>query len=405
MRRPLCLLILSAILLGSWYIPAAHAAPAAAPAPPQAQAAAPHMAAPDSLPTIDTTAHNAFLIDLTTHTVLLDKNGSEHMPTSSMSKMLTAYVIFDALKAGKITLQTPFTVSERAWKMEGSRSFMDVHSQVPVEQLIRGLVIQSGNDAAVVLAEGLAASEESFMQLANAKAAEMGLKDSHFTNAAGLPDPQHYSTARDLAMLAAHLISDFPEYYHYFGEKEFLYNNIKQGNRNPLLYRNMGVDGLKTGHAEAAGYGIAASAVRDGRRLVLVLNGLPSMQARADESAKLLNWGFANFVLKSLFKQGDSPRTATVVLGEKKTVPLIVEDAVQLTVSQLQATQIKTRIEAPETLPAPIEKGTVVGKVIVSIGDKDVSSTPLLAGESVPRLGFFHYYWAKFMFWLSGKYE
>lgn len=361
--------------------------------------------APLQAQTVETAAKQAYLLDLTTNTPLFEKNADLHMPTSSMSKMLTAYMVFDALKSGKTTLQTPLPVSPRAWKMEGSRSFMDVNSQVKVEDLIRGLIIQSGNDAAVVLAEGLAGSEESFMQLANAKAAELGLKDSHFTNAAGLPDPQHYSTPRDLAKLASHLINDFPEYYHYFGEKEFVFNDIKQGNRNPLLYRNMGVDGLKTGHADEAGYGITASAIRDGRRLVLVVNGLASMQARADEAAKLLNWGYGAFVLKNLFRANAVVKEAKVVLGQKKSVPVVAEQAVMVTVPQLQANQVKTRLEMVEPLLAPVVNGAEVGKLVVSVADKDVFTTRLLAGDDVPRLGFFQYWWAKLIFWLTGKYE
>jgi D-alanyl-D-alanine carboxypeptidase (penicillin-binding protein 5/6) len=245
---------------------------------------------PGAAHAFESTARQAILVDVTGHRVLYEKNADQHMPTSSMSKMMTIYMVFDALKAGKIKLDDTFTVSEKAWrttyKQDESSMFLPIGGQVKVEDLIRGVIIQSGNDATVVLAEGLGGSEAEFVTEMNDKAKQLGMTNSHFVNSNGMPDPEHYSTARDLATLAEHLNADFPEYYHFFGELEYTYNNIKQGNRNPLLYRNgLGVDGLKTGHTDAGGYGLTASAVRNGRRLVAVVNGLPSMQARADDLA------------------------------------------------------------------------------------------------------------------------
>ncbi|HSK39613.1 MAG TPA: D-alanyl-D-alanine carboxypeptidase family protein, partial [Arenibaculum sp.] len=244
---------------------------------------------------IDTIARQAVLIDATTGTVLFEKNADERMPTSSMSKIMTMYMVFDAIKQGHLSLDDTLHVSEGAWRMQGSKMFVELGNPIPVEDLIRGVIIQSGNDASVVLAEGLAGSESEFATRMTQRAHELGLTASNFTNATGWPDDDHYSTASDLAKLSDRIIADFPEFYHYYSETEFTYHDIKQGNRNPLLYRNMDVDGLKTGHTEAAGYGLAASAERNGRRLILVVNGLSDMQARADESARLLEWGFREF--------------------------------------------------------------------------------------------------------------
>ena len=227
---------------------------------------------------LETLAKQAIVIEGKIGSVLYEKEADASMPTSSMSKVLTMYLVFEAIKDGKLTLETPVTISEAAWRQTGSRTFMDLGESTKVEDLIRGVIIQSGNDAAVALAEAVAGSESSFASLMNEKAQKLGMTHSHFVNATGLPDPQHYSTARDLAILAQALMRDFPEHYHYYSETEFTYHNIRQGNRNPLLYRNIGVDGMKTGHTDAAGYGLIATALRDGRRIVAVVNGLTSMQ-------------------------------------------------------------------------------------------------------------------------------
>lgn len=357
------------------------------------------------LPSGQTLARQAYLIDVNTSTVLLDKAGQERMPTSSMSKMMTIYMVFDALRNRKVSLSDEFTVSEKAWRMEGSRSFMPINSKVKVEDLIRGIIIQSGNDAAMVLAEGIAGSESAFMSACNEKAQALGMKSSHFTNPAGLPDADHYSTPQDLALLAWHLISDFPEYYHYFGEKEFTFNNIKQGNRNPLLYKNMGVDGLKTGHADEAGYGITASAIRNGRRLILVVNGLADMQERADESARLINYGYDEFSLMNPVKKDETMRQTKVVFGEVKTVPVAVSADAAVTVRNSERALIKTQIDIPEPLQAPIAKGTVVGKYTVTLNDKVLASVPVAAMDNVNQLSFFPLMWAKLRFMITGKYD
>ncbi|MBL9035103.1 MAG: D-alanyl-D-alanine carboxypeptidase, partial [Rhodospirillaceae bacterium] len=250
-----------------------------------------------------TNAKHAYIVDFQTGSVIYDKMGEERLYPASMSKLMTAYMLFDALKRGDVKLDDTFHVSQKAWSTQGSKMFVDIDSDVRIEDLIRGMVIQSGNDACIVIAEGLAGTEEAFAERMNAKAKEIGLTGSNFRNSTGWPDPDHYMTAKDLATLAMRLIHDFPDYYHFYSEKEFTWHGIKQGNRNPLLYRaGSGVDGLKTGHTEEAGYGLTASAIRDGRRIVMVVQGLTGMQERADETGQLLDWAFretGNFTVVS----------------------------------------------------------------------------------------------------------
>lgn len=337
---------------------------------------------------IDTVAKQAFLIDALTGKELYAKDADTPMPTSSMSKMLTSYIIFDALKNGKLKLDETMTVSEHAWKQEGSRMFLNVGQQARVEDLLRGMIVQSGNDAAVALAEGLAGSEESFAELMNREAQKLGMTRSHFVNATGMPDPQHYATARDLATLALAIIHDFPEDYHYFSEKEFAYNNIKQGNRNPLLYRNMNVDGLKTGHTDVGGFGLTASALRDGRRMVLVLNGMSDMQERADESAKLLDWGYREFGQYHVVKGGDTMADAKVWLGDQATVPILASTPLTVTLPRASRAQLKADVVFEEPIKAPIEKGQVLGKLVVAAPGMDTKEVPLIAAKAVPQIGF-----------------
>ncbi len=340
----------------------------------------------------ESSAGQAILVDMTGHRVLYEKNADQHMPTSSMSKMMTIYMVFDALKQGKVHLDDTLTVSEKAWrttyKEKESSMFLPIGAQVKIEDLIRGVIIQSGNDATVVLGEGLGGSEQEFVTEMNDKAKQLGMDNSHFVNTNGLPDPDHYSTARDLATLAEHLITDFPEYYHYFGELEFTYNGIKQGNRNPLLYHNLGVDGLKTGHTDAGGYGLTASALRNGRRLVVVVNGLPSMQSRADDPTALLEYGFNEFKAYALFKPGDTVEYATTWEGVQPTVPLVVDQPATVTLSFAERKGLKVTVDMPETVKAPIAAGQTIGKMIVSAPDLPPQEYPLKAGTAVERLGF-----------------
>jgi D-alanyl-D-alanine carboxypeptidase (penicillin-binding protein 5/6) len=345
---------------------------------------------------VETAAKQAFLMDAATSTVLYAKDADTPMPTSSMSKMMTMYLVFDALKTGKLKMDDMLPVSEHAWRTGGSgrgdssTMFLDVNSHAKVEDLIRGVIVQSGNDAAVVFAEALGSgSEDAFADRMNAKAAELGMTKSHFMNASGMPDPQHYSTARDLATLALHLIHDFPEYYHYFSETSFTYNGHPQGNRNPLLYRNMNVDGLKTGHTDVGGYGLTASALRDGRRLILVLNGMEDMQMRADESAHLLDWGFREFGTYQVTKADAKLAEAKVWLGEAHHVPLLAAQDVTLTLPKMARLGLKTAIAFDQPVEAPITKGQQLGTLTVTAAGIDPVQIPLVAGADVPRLGFF----------------
>lgn len=343
----------------------------------------------------DTTAKQAVLIDVTTNTVLLDKKAEERMPTSSMSKIMTIYLVFDALKQGKLKLDEMVTVSEHAWRQEGSRMFANIGSQVKVEDLIRGVVIQSGNDASVALAEAVAGKEEIFARRMNEVAEKLGMKNSHFMNATGLPDPQHYSTPHDLARLGMAVHRDFPEYYHYFGETEFTFNKIKQGNRNPLLYRNIGADGIKTGHTEIAGFGLTAAAERKGRRLILVVNGLTSMQERADEPSRLLEYGYHEFNNYTLFTAGKEVAQAKLWLGESPHIALVTANDAVVTLPVTAREKMKVIVEYSEPVPAPISKGQVLGKIIITTPQTPTIEIPLLAATDVPKLGFFAALFAK----------
>jgi D-alanyl-D-alanine carboxypeptidase (penicillin-binding protein 5/6) len=266
---------------------------------------------------------------------------------------------------------------------------LNVGQRARVEDLIRGVVVQSGNDASVVLAEALGGSEPAFADMMNTKAQQLGMKNSHFTNAAGLPDPQHYSTARDLSVLALALLHDFPQYYHYFSELDFTYNNIKQGNRNPLLYRAMNVDGLKTGHTDNGGFGLTASAIRNGRRLIMVLNGLPDMQARADESAKVLDWGYREFGLYPIVKAGEKLAEAKIWLGQKPTIALTSTQDIALTLPRSARSGLKAEISFDQPIPAPITKGQTLGTLTVTAPGTETKTISLIAAENVPELDFF----------------
>ncbi len=343
---------------------------------------------------IDIKARQYILMDFQTGTVLEAKNAEARMPPSSMSKLMTAYLVFEALKWGKLSLDEQLTVSRNAWQLGGAASggstmFLAPNSQVRVEDLIRGMIIQSGNDACIVLAEALAGSEQAFADLANAKAKELGLTNSHFVNATGLPDDQHYMSAHDLATLAKRIIIDHPEYFSIYSETSFTYNNITQGNRNPLLYRaGSGADGMKTGHTSTGGYGLTGTAIRNGRRLIMVANGMDSIKDRDEESGKLVDWGFREFVNRSLFTAGETVTTAEVWLGDAPSVPLEIpkELAIALPRTALQSLEVKAVYDGP--IPAPIAKGAILGRVIVTAKDLPPVEVPLQAAVAVGRLGF-----------------
>lgn len=337
----------------------------------------------------DTAAKQAYIIDFDTGQVLFAKNEDERMPTSSMSKVMTMYMVFEAMKSGKITKDTEFLVSEKAWKMGGSKMFVKVGDKARVEDLIRGVIVQSGNDATIVLAEGLAGSEETFAIAMTRKAKALGMENSNFVNASGWPDDNHYSTAKDLAIMAKALVRDFPEYYSYYSELEFEYAGIKQGNRNPLLYRDIGADGIKTGHTEAAGYGLIGSGKKDGRRVIMVVNGLGSQQERADESARLFAWGMNGFENIKVFSKGEVVETAPVEMGKALTVPLAVNEDILVTLPKLSRDQLK--VEAIYTKPfiAPVQGNQRIGKLQITIPGQEPLDYDLITANSVEELGFF----------------
>ncbi len=355
----------------------------------------------------ETTAEEAFILDDATGSVLYAKNADVRMPTSSMSKVMTMIVVFDALRSGKISLNQELPVSEKAWRMQGSKMFVDINTPVKVEDLIRGVIVQSGNDACIVLAEGIAGTEENFAALMNSKAKEIGMTNSNFMNASGWPDPNHYSTAQDLAIMARYLIDNYPEEYKYYSEREFTFNNIKQGNRNPLLYSYPGADGVKTGHTEEAGYGLIGSAVQNDRRVIMVINGTPDMQARADEARKLIDWSLKSFRNVHVSKKGDPVTDAPVVLGTETAVTLVADRDVVMTLPAVGKVDIKMQAVFPAPLVAPVKKDTPVGKLVVTIPNMPTQEIPLIASADVAAKPFFASALEKFMIRLVGvpKYQ
>ncbi len=336
---------------------------------------------------IETAAREALIVDTTTGAVLFERDSDVPMPPASMSKIMTIYLVFEALKDGRLTLDEKLPVSEKAWRMGGSKMFVAVNDEIRVEDLLRGVIVQSGNDACIVLAEGLAGSEEAFAGLMNDKARELGMNDSTFANATGWPHPDQRMTARDLATLAQKTIENFPEYYGYYSETTFTWTDIRQGNRNPLLYKNMGADGLKTGHTEEAGYGLTGSATRKDRRLILVINGLNSMKQRSSESQKLLTWAFREFDNYALFKAGEQVEEAEVWLGESASVPLVLDQDVVVTLPRKARRKLSVSVRYDGPVPAPVAAGDQIATLVVTAPETEPVEVPLFAGAEVPKLG------------------
>ena len=352
---------------------------------------------------IETAAKHAYMIDATTGAVLLDKDGDTAMVPSSMSKLMTAYIVFSRLKEGRIKLEDQFTISEKAWAMQGSKSFVPIGGQISVEELIHGIVIQSGNDACIAAAEGISGSEEAFVKEMNETATKLGLTNSHFLNATGWPDEGHVMSAHDLAILSKRLITEFPEYYHYFSIKEYTFNNITQFNRNRLLGNSINVDGLKTGHTQAAGYGITLSAKVDDRRLILVINGLESDNQRVEEGDKILRWGFREFVNKTLVSAGKQVAEADVWFGEQDKVPLVAEHDVVVTLPASGASNAKYTLVYEGTIKAPIKKGTHIADLKVKLDGGSEQIIPLVASENAEKLSGFKHMVAVIKYYLAGK--
>jgi D-alanyl-D-alanine carboxypeptidase (penicillin-binding protein 5/6) len=337
--------------------------------------------------TVDTPAPFAYLMDLSSDTVLMEKQADVPTAPASMSKMMTILMVLERLKAGTLSLDDTFPVSRKAWEKGGSKMFVEVDTRVSVDDLLHGIIVQSGNDACIVIAEGLAGTEEAFAADMTARAQELGLDDSHFVNSTGWPAENHVMSARDLAKLAQILIEEFPDYYPLFAEETFTYNDITQKNRNPVLSVEIGADGLKTGHTEASGYGLTASAKRGDRRLVLVLNGLESATQRAREAERLLEWGFRSFVGVTLFDAQGLVEEAPVWLGERASVPLVLEDKLAVTMPRPSSRQMQVSIRYDAPIPAPIRKGDRLGTLRVTAPGFETVERPLIAGADVGALG------------------
>ncbi len=335
---------------------------------------------------VDTAARWAYIQDFDTGATLLEKQADDEMPPSSMTKLMTIYLLYDQLKQGRMKLDDQLPVTEKAWRMQGSKMYVAIGSSVKVEDLIRGVIVQSGNDAAIVLAEAIGGSEEQFVEKMNAKAKQLGLTHTFFKNCTGWPDPEQHMSVRDIATLAGAIIREFPDYYHYDSEKTFKYNGIEQGNRNPMVQKGT-ADGLKTGHTDAGGYGLVASSKRNGRRVILVLNGMSSMRERAEESERLMDWAFFNFEDVTLFSAGDTIEQIPVWLGTSRTVPLVTGRDVTVTMPRnwRQKASVKVGFDTP--LTAPVAKGDVVGKLTLAGDGVPHLEVPLMAGADVPRLG------------------
>ncbi|WP_119307867.1 D-alanyl-D-alanine carboxypeptidase family protein [Cohaesibacter haloalkalitolerans] len=338
----------------------------------------------------ETAAKHAYLIDFNSGSVLFSKEEDEPVPPASLAKLMTLEVVFHALKTGQLKLDEEFYISEHAWREGGANSggstmFAKLGSMVPLDALLHGIIVQSGNDACIAVAEGMAGNEETFAQLMNKRAEEIGLTSSHFVNSTGLPADGQKVTARDLAVLARHIIEEYPEYYHYFAIPEYTWNNITQQNRNPILGFTEGADGLKTGHTEAAGYCLVASAKRGDERLIAVLTGMKSQKERREEARKIMNWGFRAFTSRRIFDPDEKIAYANVFGGDKAEVMLVSKRPVSLFMPRSQEGNLKARVVYDGPLRAPLEEGVEVATLKVWNDDKLIYEAPLITGESIGR--------------------
>ena len=336
----------------------------------------------------ETQATSAYVRDLTTGTVLMDKAADIPLPPASMSKLMTLLMLFEALDDGRMALDTTFTVSERAHAMGGSRMFLELRDRPTAEDLIRGIAVLSGNDATVVVAEGLAGTEDAFATMATRRARELGMRNTTIANASGWPNPNHRMSKRDLGILAQHLIETYPQYYPYLSEREFTWNGITQQNRVPLLNAGVGLDGLKTGFTSEAGYSLTGSVQQADRRIVFAFGGLDSERARLQEAEAIINWAFRQFAKVSLGTPGDVMAEAPVWLGAEKTVPLVLGESADILIPALAQRDLPAKVVYDSPLPAPLTAGEVVGHVVVDVPDMGETRVPLLAGADVAEGGF-----------------
>lgn len=334
-------------------------------------------------------ASSYLLQDFNSGKILVEKNADKLLPPASLTKIMTVYVVFHELRSGHLTLDEFATISQKAWQTPGSRMFVEVNKQVKIEDLLKGVVIQSGNDASVALAEHVAGDETTFAGLMNQHAQRLGMSHTHFSNSTGLPHPDHLTTARDLAILTRAVIKEFPEYYRWDSEKEFTYNNITQQNRNKLLWRDESIDGVKTGHTEEAGYCLVASAMRDGMRLISVVMGTGSENARANETQTLLNYGFRFFETYLLYKGNESLTETRVWKGAKKNLQLGLAEDFYVTIPRHHYNDLKAVMSTEKRINAPVAKGETVGSINVSMAGKTVAEKPLIALQAMDKGNFF----------------
>jgi len=337
---------------------------------------------------IESIAKTALVIDLSTNEILLEKNSTEKTYPSSMTKMMTALVAFEKIKDGSLSLDQEFLISKKAWKMGGSKMFIEVDKRVSVYDLLLGVVVQSGNDASIAIAEGISGSEEIFAIEMNNLGKKIGLTGSNFTNSSGWPDDNHYTTAEDLAKIAQYTIENHYELYQMYKISDFTYNGIKQDNRNPLLYTFEGTDGFKTGYTEAAGYGLVGSAERGDRRLIVVLNGLESSKSRAQESLRLMDWGFNNFQLVDFYKKNEVIQEVDTWLGKEDKVDLVALEDISVSIPKAQLSSAKVTVLVEEPIATPIKIGDQIAKLQISFADKQVDF-PLYSGEDIDQKNFF----------------
>lgn len=333
-------------------------------------------------------ASGYYVMDIHSGQVLASKNPSQRLEPASLTKIMTAYIVFQELAAGNIKPQDEVLVSKKAWKMPGSRMFIEVDKRVSIDALMKGMIIQSGNDASVALAEHIAGSEESFALMMNEQAARLGMVNTHFTNATGLPDGDHYTTPEDILKVAAASIKEFPEYYKLYSVKEYTFNNIRQHNRNNLLWRDKSVDGMKTGHTEAAGYCLVASAERDNMRLITVVMGTESSEARVRETKKLLEYGYRYFETHRLYGAGQKLLSSAIWKGKQDQIELGLANDLYVTVQRGQYSKLAASTELPPRLIAPISKNESLGKAVIKFNDEIIAERPLLALHDVPEGSF-----------------
>lgn len=355
-------------------------------------------------------AKSYVLMDGASGKVLVENNGDQRLPPASLTKLMTAYIATLEIRKGKIGEQDLVTVSEHAWRTGGAASggstmFLPINSQVTVDDLLHGIIIQSGNDASIALAEYIAGSEDAFADMMNETAEKLGMKNSHFMNATGLPHPEHYSSAHDMAILARAIINEDQEHYAIYSQKEFFWNNIKQGNRNLLLWRDSTVDGLKTGHTEEAGFCLVASAVRDGARMITSVFGTDSEKTRAAETQKLLTYGFRFFETQTFYKAGQELAQAQVWKGTTRQVKAGLAQDLSLTLPKGQVKQLKASMVLEPQLVAPLKQGDVIGKVEVKLGEEVVHSADLIALEPVEEGGFFRRLWDSIRLFFYGMFN